>query len=436
MPDANALSSISPVAAAAPASGGNASNATASQGNDGQPTFSQVLRDKQSAAADANASASANADATRSANAQAQDKTAQANDAAANKATDGKANSKQTSDAADAEAPAKTPAEMAQLLAAAGLLANVSNTQTPTSDAADASAVSAATNAAAVVASTAASNATQAATDPNVIAATSQSDKTAAVSTQTAASLAANAANTTAFAEQALGAQAQLPNTGSKSAQSGTSGGEQQAAGKQPLLAVSNNGDTDKTRAETAASETSFAAALERAGQNGDAARGAAATTNVTQTQTSQTPATVHVVNTPVGRQGWADEVGQRVLWTAKSDSSRADLVLNPPQLGRIEVSIHMNGDQASASFMVANPTAREALQDAMPRLREMMSQAGIQLGQADVGAGQSGQNSAQGERRQSASDKGSDMLNAVGAIGTAGSGWTRQGIGVVDTFA
>ncbi len=137
------------------------------------------------------------------------------------------------------------------------------------------------------------------------------------------------------------------------------------------------------------------------------------------QTQNAQPATTVHTIATPVGRQGWADEVGQHILWTAKSDSSRADLVLNPPELGRIEVSIHMNGDQANASFMAANPAAREALQDAMPRLRELMSQAGVQLGQADVSAGQSGQSNAQDGRRQTGGGNVSGMLGSVGAVGS-----------------
>lgn len=101
-----------------------------------------------------------------------------------------------------------------------------------------------------------------------------------------------------------------------------------------------------------------------------------------------QDPGTRHTVATPVASRGWADEVGQKLVWTASQDNGTAELILTPPQLGRIQVSINLQGDQASASFVAANPLTREALQDAMPRLREILAQAGIQLGQADVGAG------------------------------------------------
>jgi flagellar hook-length control protein FliK len=99
-----------------------------------------------------------------------------------------------------------------------------------------------------------------------------------------------------------------------------------------------------------------------------------------------------------------------------------------------------MNGDQANASFMVANPIAREALQDAMPKLRELMSQAGIQLGQADVSAGQSGQSNAQGERYQSGGGSGGrntgGILGRDSMVGATTGNWTRRGTGMVDTFA
>lgn len=413
MPEVKNVSPVAPIAASAPV---QSNNGVAASGDEGQNSFSQVLRDKQVAAANASSDVAKPA------------KTQDKDTADGNTKLDAKGATQ--SGASDTEVSAKTPAEMAQLLVAAGLLATANQADTPGTTGKDADQV------AALSASDAAGK-----VDRDIATLIPATDKTAAASTTAAASLAATAATSANSSEQALAAQAQLTNDAGKraqGAQTATSGGEQQPADKQPLVAIAGQADADKTSADKAASESSFSAALERASQNSDATRNAATplTTNVAQPQTAQAPATAHTVATPVGRQGWADEVGQRVLWTAKSDSSRADLILTPPQLGRIEVSIHMNGDQANANFMVANPVAREALQDAMPRLRELMSQAGIQLGQADVSAGQSGQNSAQGERRRGGS-AGGGMLGADLPIGTStASGWSRQGTGIVDTFA
>jgi len=89
----------------------------------------------------------------------------------------------------------------------------------------------------------------------------------------------------------------------------------------------------------------------------------------------------------PAGTPGWSEEVGNRIAWMAGQGRSQAELVLNPPHLGRIEVNLTLNGDQAAASFASANPVVRELLEAAIPRLREALADAGIQLGQTQVGA-------------------------------------------------
>jgi hypothetical protein len=92
-------------------------------------------------------------------------------------------------------------------------------------------------------------------------------------------------------------------------------------------------------------------------------------------------------VDTPVGNRGWDAEIGQKVVLLVNRQESRAELTLTPPHLGKVEVSISVNGDQTSATFISANPAAREALEQALPRLREILAEAGITLGQASVNA-------------------------------------------------
>lgn len=92
-------------------------------------------------------------------------------------------------------------------------------------------------------------------------------------------------------------------------------------------------------------------------------------------------------IDQPLDNARWAEAFGQRVSWFAQQGASRAELILNPPHLGRIEVSLTLIGDAASAQFASANPVVRDALEAAMPRLREILAEAGITLGQADIGA-------------------------------------------------
>lgn len=114
--------------------------------------------------------------------------------------------------------------------------------------------------------------------------------------------------------------------------------------------------------------------------------------------QVSTAPLPALPIAQTVGAPGWGQELGNRIAWMASRMESRAELVLTPPQMGRIEVSLTVAGDQANAIFTSANPVVREALEAAMPRLREMLADAGIQLGQAQVGA-ENSQQSAQQEK-------------------------------------
>jgi flagellar hook-length control protein FliK len=188
----------------------------------------------------------------------------------------------------------------------------------------------------------------------------------------------------------------------------------------------------------------SFTQELNNATQNlnlnpaspGNASNGPQMTENLRQVDT---PA--HEIRTPVATQGWSDEVGQKLSWIANSTGGRAELILTPPHMGRVEVSINMNGDQASASFMAANQTTRDALQDAMPRLREVLAQSGIHLGQANVNTNANNQNQPEGFGRHSANyrfsgQEESPSLSIDTISGGTRSAWTRYGNGMVDTFA
>ena len=134
-------------------------------------------------------------------------------------------------------------------------------------------------------------------------------------------------------------------------------------------------------------------------------------------------------METPLKAPGWQDELGQKLTLLVGREQHRAEIVLNPPQLGRVEVTLTVSNDQASAQFIAATPAARDALEQAVPRLREVLAEAGIALGQASVneessqGQGYSGQ---RGERKfQSAVP-----LTSMEPV------WIRRTDGLVDTFA
>jgi flagellar hook-length control protein FliK len=86
-------------------------------------------------------------------------------------------------------------------------------------------------------------------------------------------------------------------------------------------------------------------------------------------------PVQAAAIPVPVGAQGWGAQVGDRLIWMAGRQEGRAELVLTPPQLGRIEVSLTVSGDQTNALFVSSNPAVREALESALPVLIDEITQ-------------------------------------------------------------
>ncbi|WP_230539668.1 flagellar hook-length control protein FliK [Janthinobacterium sp. FW305-129] len=140
-----------------------------------------------------------------------------------------------------------------------------------------------------------------------------------------------------------------------------------------------------------------------------------------------------------VGTPAWDQQLGQKVVWMAAGGDQSATLTLNPPDLGPVQVVLTVTNDQADAAFMSAQPEVRQALEAAMPRLREMMSEAGIAFGSATVSAGtpeqqNQGERAASGERR--GNGQGGGVAGGEIAIAPAAGTRGRPSLSAVDTFA
>ena len=145
-----------------------------------------------------------------------------------------------------------------------------------------------------------------------------------------------------------------------------------------------------------------------------------------------------------VGTEAWEHQVGQKVVYMVGSEEQTASLTLNPPDLGPLQVVLSVTNDQASVTFSANQEEVRHALENALPRLREMMSESGIALGSATVNAGMPDSGQAQ---QQAARNGGSFSGNGRGrgdnngvADEASARPVTRTTVlgnrGMVDTFA
>jgi len=92
-------------------------------------------------------------------------------------------------------------------------------------------------------------------------------------------------------------------------------------------------------------------------------------------------------VQTPiqVNKDVASEQLAERVHMMMSKNLKHIDIRLDPPDLGKVHIRMHMNGDTTSVHFTVASHHARDALESSMPRLREMLSQQGVQIGDTAV---------------------------------------------------
>ena len=135
----------------------------------------------------------------------------------------------------------------------------------------------------------------------------------------------------------------------------------------------------------------------------------------------------------------WSQQLSDRVLWLARGDVQNAQINITPAHLGPIQISLSLNGEQMTAHFVSANQEVRQALEDALPRLREMLAGAGVNLGQANVGSqqqqAQAEQFTAKGENSRQSSD-GAILPADQHGMDTTPPHPIQRGQGLVDLFA
>ena len=138
-----------------------------------------------------------------------------------------------------------------------------------------------------------------------------------------------------------------------------------------------------------------------------------------------------------LGAAGWDNALGQKVLWMVSNQQQVAELSLNPPDLGPLQVVLSISDDQVSAMFISQQADVRQALEAALPRLKEMMADSGINLSNTTVSADSTRQQAESEQQNHSGAryGKGSSQMTVPGI--DAGANSIRSGVSsLVDTFA
>ncbi|MCA8115766.1 flagellar hook-length control protein FliK [Burkholderia cepacia] len=200
-------------------------------------------------------------------------------------------------------------------------------------------------------------------------------------------------------------------------------------SGEQHALAAAGDATDPAASATLAAGAT--AAAATQANLQLSPAAGAIAAANA------------HVLAPHVGTPDWTDALSQKVVFLSNAHQQSAELTLNPPDLGPLQVVLRVADNHAHALFVSQHAQVRDAVEAALPKLREAMESGGLGLGSATVSDGgfasqqQNPQSSFAGGQSSRRGSGGSSAVDApVDAAQSAPVAANVSRAGLVDTFA
>jgi flagellar hook-length control protein FliK len=124
-------------------------------------------------------------------------------------------------------------------------------------------------------------------------------------------------------------------------------------------------------------------------------------------------------VHPPVGSPDWGQAMNQHILFAAQGQQQFATLHLNPPQLGPLEVHLQVHDGQIQAQFVSPHAVVRQAVEAALPQLRDLFTGAGLSLMQTSVST-QGGQG---GRQQQAWAQRSAPDLSAIGGAATEPAG-------------
>jgi flagellar hook-length control protein FliK len=114
------------------------------------------------------------------------------------------------------------------------------------------------------------------------------------------------------------------------------------------------------------------------------------------RTVASENKTDIPVMTRHFAHPDWGREISERVVWMFKQAVPSAELNLNPRHLGPISIRVDVNQDQATIAFTAQHAAVKEAIEAALPKLREMLGAQQLNLLDVNVSQQQSEQKQSQ----------------------------------------
>jgi flagellar hook-length control protein FliK len=132
----------------------------------------------------------------------------------------------------------------------------------------------------------------------------------------------------------------------------------------------------------------------------------------------------------------WHEAFASRVQYLVDTHVGEARIKLNPPELGAVDVKISLVDDKTYVQLTTATAAARDELAQSLPRLRELFTVSGLELGGASVHNGREGQPGAHGYGAGGAAARPEPLCSFAADLGDAPAPPPRRSLGRIDVFA
>ncbi len=127
---------------------------------------------------------------------------------------------------------------------------------------------------------------------------------------------------------------------------------------------------------------------------------------------TQKSQAQMHTMTTQFGDKNWSNELSDKLQVLASHDIKSARLVLHPKELGTIEAHIKMVNDKAEITLASQHASVRDAMEHAVPRLKDMFDQSQMNLSRVSIGEQTQSQQGNASQQQRSESNHAASEVN------------------------
>jgi len=137
----------------------------------------------------------------------------------------------------------------------------------------------------------------------------------------------------------------------------------------------------DARTAERSISQQSLSYAEEQAAQQVIAKANA----DSMSVQSAKTAINIHNETISIYRKDFSNALKDKVMVMVNQKLRQLEIRLDPPELGSMQVRLNLQNEQAAVNFVVQNQQAKEALEQNINKLKDMLADSGVDVGDANI---------------------------------------------------